>query len=63
MDERDPHHADCSTAYKKEFYPLLPDVVLPELAVMNFSVKNLNGNVEYIRGICRFHGNAQSETD
>lgn len=34
LDENDPHHEECTKAYEKEFYPLLPDVVLPELTYL-----------------------------
>lgn len=51
LDERDPHHAACSAAYKKEFYPLLPDVVLPELAYLILRELEVEDLTAFLRSV------------
>ncbi len=53
FDERDPHHASCSAAYEKEFYPLLPDVVLPELAYLILRELNVRDLTAFLRSVAR----------
>lgn len=53
LDGRDPHHADCSTAYKKELYPLLPDVVLPELAYLILRELDIKDLTTFLRSVAK----------
>jgi predicted nucleic acid-binding protein len=51
LDIRDPHHIDCSKAYKEEFYPLLPDMVLPEIAYLILREMDIETLVEFLRSV------------
>ncbi len=51
--ENDPHHGACRKVYEKEFFPLLPDVVLPELAYLILRELKVEVLTKFLRSVAR----------
>ena len=51
LDETDPHHFSCVKAYEQEFFPLLPDLVLPELAYLILRELDVKTLSKFLRSV------------
>jgi uncharacterized protein len=51
LDKKDFYHESCLKAYEKEFFPLLPDLVLPELAHLILRELDVETLVHFLRSV------------
>jgi uncharacterized protein len=51
LDEKDSHHESCIKAYEKEYFPLLPEIVLPELAYLILRELDVKTLVNFLRSV------------
>ena len=51
LDEKDSYHDSCVNAYKNEYFPLLPEIILPELAYLILRELNIKTLVDFLRSV------------
>lgn len=51
LDEKDIHHKSCVNAYEQEYFALLPEIILPELAYLILRELDVKTLVNFLRSI------------